>query len=199
LVRVVSSGTPFIKPVLDAGAEGIVVPQVRTADEVRGVVFDCRYPPKGIRGYGPRVPSNYGRQGGTDYAKRANGQVFVSVQIETLEAIQAIDEIAATPGLDSLVIGPWDISSSLGLLGEIRHPKVLATIETVVEKARGAGLAVGAGMGADPDYARLLIERGVQWLQVGGDCDYLVSSADQITELVRGRSGKQREEQGAHT
>src|SRR5437764_3084793 len=66
LVRVTGSGTPFIKPVLDAGADGIIVPQVRTAAEVYRIVRDCRYPPIGHRGYGPRVTSNYGRDGGPD-------------------------------------------------------------------------------------------------------------------------------------
>src|SRR5262245_20319529 len=86
LVRVTGSATPFIKPVLDAGADGIIVPQVRSAEEVRAVVADCRYPPVGRRGYGPRVPSNYGRDGGSAYIERANKSIFVVAQIETAEA-----------------------------------------------------------------------------------------------------------------
>lgn len=91
-VRVAGSSTPFIKPVLDAGANGIVVPQVRGAEEVRQVVADCRYPPVGRRGFGPLVPSNYGRDAGAEYIARANAHIFVAVMIETTEALQAIDD-----------------------------------------------------------------------------------------------------------
>jgi 2-keto-3-deoxy-L-rhamnonate aldolase RhmA len=164
-----------------------VVPQVRSAEEVRSVVSDCRYPPLGRRGYGPRVPSNYGRDGGDEYVERANRGIFVAVQIETAEALEALDDILAVPGLDSIVLGPWDLSGALGVLGNVEHPRVVAAIETIISKARAAGLAVGSGMGPDPDYAYVMAQRGVQWIQIGGDYGYLVRHMDQITTSVRGR------------
>lgn len=184
LVRVTGSSTPFIKPVLDAGADGIIVPQVRSVEEVKQVVSDCRYPPVGRRGYGPRVPSNYGRDGGSDYIQRANANVFVSVQIENTEALAAIDEIVRIPGLDSVVIGPWDLSASMGMLGDVQHPRVVAAIETIIARARAANLFVGAGMGPDADYAAVMAKRGVQWLQVGGDYSYMIGLMDHITASV---------------
>jgi 2-keto-3-deoxy-L-rhamnonate aldolase RhmA len=187
LVRVTGSSTPFIKPVLDSGADGIIVPQVRSADEVRQVVNDCRYPPLGQRGYGPRVPSNYGRDGGRAYIERANQAVFVSVQIENREALEAIDDILAVPGLDSVVLGPWDLSASLGFMGELEHPKVSAAIDQVIEKARKAGLFVGAGMGPDSTFASKMAKRGIQWLQVGGDYSYMIQYANQMTSEIRAR------------
>ncbi|MBI2844307.1 MAG: 2-dehydro-3-deoxyglucarate aldolase [Armatimonadetes bacterium] len=185
LVRIRGIGSPFIKPVLDAGADGVIVPQIRSADEVRQVVSDCRYPPLGARGYGPRIPSNYGRNGGRDYIDSANKGVFVSVQIETAEALDALDEIAAVPGVDSLVIGPMDLSGALGVLGDVEHPKVVAAIERVIATAREAGLFVGTGMGPNPDYACVMARRGVQWMHVGNDFDYLVCHMNQITYRVR--------------
>jgi len=187
IVRVTGSSTPFIKPVLDAGADGIVVPQVRSAEEVRQIVSDCRYPPLGRRGYGPRVPSNYGRDGGDEYIERANKDLFVAVQIETVEALEALDDILTIPGLDSIVLGPWDLSGALGVLGDVEHPRVVAAIETIIAKTRAAGLAVGSGMGPDADYAYKMAKRGVQWLQVGGDYGYLIKCMDQITASVRER------------
>jgi len=187
LVRVSASGTPFIKPALDAGADGIVVPQVQGVEEVRQVVRDCRYPPLGRRGFGPRVPSNYGRDGGGAYVERANRNIFVAAQIETLEAMETIDEIVSVPGLDSVVIGPWDLSGALGMLGDVDHPNVVAAMETIIRSARAAGLFVGAGMGTDPDYASMMARIGVQWLQVGGDFGYLVDFMDQFTSAVRSR------------
>jgi len=187
LVRVGCGSTPYIKAALDAGAEGIIVPLVRSAEEVRQIVGDCRYPPVGRRGFGPRVPSNYGRNGGSEYIERANSSIFVAVQIETKEALEAIDDILGVPGLDSLVIGPWDLSGALGRLGDVHHPEVVAAIETIISKTRAAGLSVGAGMNADADFACIMAERGVQWIQLGGDFGYLVKFMDQITATVRAR------------
>jgi 2-keto-3-deoxy-L-rhamnonate aldolase RhmA len=185
LVRVGGSATPFIKPVLDAGACGIIVPQVRSAEEVRQAVDNCRYPPLGRRGYGPRVPSNYGRNGGSQYVEQANRDLFVAVQIENGDALAELDRIAEVPGLDSLVIGPHDLSASLGVMGDVEHPSVLSAIEKIVCKARAAGLFVGAGMGPDAQYARRMITRGVQWLQVGGDYSYMIQRADQVVAAIR--------------
>ena len=184
-VRVGGSDTAFIKPVLDAGASGIVVPQVRSVEEVKRVVGDCRYPPVGRRGFGPLIPTNYGRNAGPEYVATANAQLFVSVMIETAEAVAAIDQIVALPGLDSVVLGPWDLSGSLGFLGEVGHPKVVAALEKVIASAKGAGLSVGSGMPADPEFAALQVSRGVQWLQLGGDCGYLVAYADLLASQLR--------------
>jgi len=189
LVRVASSDTAFIKPVLDAGADGIVVPQVRSVAEVEQVVSNCRYPPLGRRGYGPRVPSDYGRDAGTDYVERANRNVFVAVQIETVEALEAIDDILAVPGLDSLVIGPWDLSGALGHFCDVEHPEVVEAVKTIVAKARVAGCPVGAGMGLDVDYAAVMVERGVQWIQLGEDYSYLIRCVEQTAAAVRSRVG----------
>ena len=187
LVRVTGSTTPFIKPVLDMGADGIIVPQVRSADEVWRIVRDCRYPPQGHRGYGPRVPSNYGRDGGAAYLERANRELFVAVQIETVEALAALDDILAIPGLDSLVLGPQDLSGALGRLGDVEHPTVVAAIQTVITKTRASGRSVGAGMGTDVAYAAKMAQSGVQWLQVGGDYGYMVEGMDRIAGGIRSR------------
>ncbi len=181
LVRVAAGSTSLVKPVLDGGADGIIVPQVCTVEEVRHLVSDCRYPPLGRRGFGPRVPSNYFRQDGLGFVQDANQNVFAAVMIETAEALDALDEILAVKGLDSVVIGPKDLSWAIGAQGDMEHPKVLAAIETIVAKARQAGVFVGAGMGPDPAYAYLLARRGVQWLQMGVDCAYLAKSFEQAT------------------
>ncbi len=192
LVRVRGSQTPFIKFVLDAGADGIIVPQVVSAEEVRHVVSDCRYPPVGRRGYGPRIPSNYGRDDGKEYIERANKNVFVVAQIENLEALEAIDDIVAVAGLDSVVLGPGDLSASLGMLGEVEHPRVLDALQTIISKARGAGLFVGAGLGSDPDYACLMAKYGVQWMGIGSDYGYLINYVDQTFSSIRTRLGETR-------
>jgi 2-keto-3-deoxy-L-rhamnonate aldolase RhmA len=188
IVRVPSVGTAFVKPVLDLGADGVIVPQVRTVEEVRQTVADCRYPPVGTRGFGPRVPSNYGRVPTLEFVAAANRELFVAVMIETAEALAAIDEIVRVPGLDSVVLGPWDLSGALGMLGDVEHPRVLAAIDRVVAAARGAGIFVGAGMGVSADFAASMAKRGCQWLQLGGDHGYLVWAADALMAAL-GRFG----------
>jgi 2-keto-3-deoxy-L-rhamnonate aldolase RhmA len=187
LVRVVAGTTACIKPVIDSGAMGIIVPQIETAEEACSVVRNCRYPPVGSRGYGPRVPSGFGRFGSTDYIDEANRLLFVAVQIENAAALADIDRIVAIPGLDSVVIGPYDLSASLGVFGQLQHAELLQAIKKIVDRARAAGKCVGAGMGPDPAYAALLAELGVQWLQVGGDDSYMIQCAECIRQSVMQR------------
>ncbi|MEE2659223.1 MAG: aldolase/citrate lyase family protein [Candidatus Latescibacterota bacterium] len=187
VVRVPSSDTAFIKPVLDSGAPGIVVPQVTSAQEVADVVADCRYPPGGERGFGPHVPSGYGRDGGSDFVARSDRSLFVSVMIEHRDAVEAIDDIVSVEGLDAVVLGPYDLSGSLGLLGEVGHPTVVSAMEKVLAAARDRGLPVGSGMPVDAEFAMLQASRGVQWLQIGGDCRYMAQGADDIFAEIRAR------------
>ncbi len=185
LVRVSAAGTPFIKLVVDAGAEGVIVPQVRTPAEVKAAVSDCRYPPLGVRGFGPRVPSRYGRLPTPEVVEAANRSLFVAVQIETREAYESLEEIVRIPGLDSVVVGPWDLSGAIGALGDVESPLILDAIKRIAAVARQAGLSVGAGMGSLPAYAARLRRLGVQWLQVGGDSGYLAWAADTVAADTR--------------
>lgn len=187
LVRVPSSDVAWIKRVIDSGAEGLIVPQVSSAAEVRAVVSACRYAPLGNRGYGPRRPSDYGRSGGTDYLDQANRQLFVAAQIENMAAVRDLDAILEIPHLDSMVIGPYDLAMSMGKRGDVNDPEVLSAIQTMVRAARRAGRYVGMGMGAgDEAYARRAVEMGVQWLQVGGDYSYMIRFADALVARLRG-------------
>lgn len=185
LVRVPGGDTHTVKPVLDAGAEAVVIPQVRSAEEVRRFVADCRYPPEGARGYGPRVPSDYGRRGGPAFAADANRAVMPIAMLETREALAALDDILAVPGLEALMIGPYDLSFSLGLPAQPAHPDNLAAIESIARRARAAGKFVGAGMGVEPDFALTLAGLGVQFLQVGGDHAYLHHAFDAAAAHIR--------------
>jgi len=185
IVRVCGNNASFIKPILDSGADGIIVPQVRSAEEVRQVVAECRYPPVGTRGVGPMIPMNFFRDNLTDHIEQANREVFVAVMIENVEALKEIDEIVALPGLDSVVIGPTDMSVSMGLPGEIGHPKVVAAYERIISAARTAGKFVGCGLGPDEEFAVLQARRGVQWLQLGGDCTYMIQCMDQLSSSIR--------------
>lgn len=187
LTRVPSSGIPMIKRVLDIGVEGIIIPQIRSAAEARQAVMACRYAPLGARGYGPRRPSNYGRDGGKAYMERANRELFVCLQIETVEATQELDEILVIPGLDSIVLGPNDLSHSMGLPGDLSHPRVLAAVQEVIDKARAAGKFVGMGLAGIADQIERARRMGVQWIQCGNDFSYMIDRVESLFATVRER------------
>jgi 2-dehydro-3-deoxyglucarate aldolase/4-hydroxy-2-oxoheptanedioate aldolase len=185
LVRVSWNDPVIIKPVLDIGAAGVIVPLIRTAEDARRAVAACRYPPEGIRGYGPRRPSNYARQGGPAFCKAANDTMIVIVQIEHIDAVNNLDEILSVQGLTGIVVGPNDLSGSMGHMGEPRHPAVLQAIETVIAKARQSGVYVGIAIGDDPDVLIEWVDKGMQFVLMGCDFTLVLRAATQVCRQVR--------------
>jgi 2-keto-3-deoxy-L-rhamnonate aldolase RhmA len=185
LVRVTWNDPALIKPVLDIGTPGVIVPLIQTAEDAAKAVAACRYMPRGVRGFGPRRASRYGRDGGPEYCARADASIMVNVQIEHAEAVKNLDAILATDGLSGIVIGPNDLAGSMGYAGRPDHPEVQKSIDTVIARARAAKKFVGVGSSAEPkdlaDWAR----RGVQWLLVGADFVLLRKGAVQTIAAAR--------------
>lgn len=186
IVRIPTNDVAWIKRVLDSGAEGIILPRAYSAKEVADFVSACRYPPLGTRGFGPRRPMNYGRLDQQTYLQQANRDLFVISQVETKELVAEIDEVLKIEGLDSLVLGPQDLSGSMGMLGQTTHPDVVAAMMKVASKAKAAGKFIGSGLGANPTFARLLIDCGVQWMQAGNDYEYMIRFCEQTFNEIRG-------------
>jgi len=186
IVRIPANDVGWIKRVLDSGAEGIILPRAYSAKEVSAFVSACRYPPLGTRGFGPRRPMNYGRLDQEAYLKQANRELFVVAQVETTELVAELDDVVKIEGLDSLVLGPQDLSGSMGRLGETTHPDVVRAMKTVGSKARAAGKFLGSGLGADPGFAKILIDCGVQWMQAGNDFEYMIRACEQTFGEIRG-------------
>jgi 2-keto-3-deoxy-L-rhamnonate aldolase RhmA len=185
LVRVPANDPVLIKPVLDIGAAGVIVPLVKTADDVRLAVSACKYPPEGIRGFGPRRPSGYGARGGPDFLQAANAAIITIVQIEQKEALNNLSEILAVPGLTSIVVGPNDFAGSLGYPGQPRHPEVLRAIDTVIAKSREAKVPMGIAVGDDPEILCQWADKGVNWIAMAADYGLLVRAASQLATHVR--------------
>ena len=185
LVRVPWNDQALIKPVIDLGADGIIVPMIETADDVARAVAACRYPPEGTRGFGPLRPLDYGRRGLKGFYEEANANLFVVVQIEQAPAVENIDEILAVPGLSSIAFGPNDLSTALGYRGEPAHPEVLKVMQTIIDKARAAKIPVGVSVGADPEHLSLMADMGIQWLSAGVDVTLMRRAACEVTEKVR--------------
>jgi 2-keto-3-deoxy-L-rhamnonate aldolase RhmA len=184
IVRVPWNDPIPIKQMLDLGADGILVPQIRSASEAEQAVSYCKYPPEGTRGYGPRRASDYYRQEAV-YQRAANGSVSVMLQIEHIDAVHCADQILAVPGIDAVLIGPMDLSGSLGRLGQLDHPDVQSAIRHVIAQARAAGVPVGVAKDGSIEAGKDLLAQGCQILTIGEDQQFLSQMALQTLERFR--------------
>lgn len=142
LVRMPDQGATLIKRVMDAGAAGVVVPNVRSAQEARTVVGAVHYPPEGYRGVGLARAQEYGL-GFEAYRAWQQEASIVIVQIEHVEGVENIDAILSVPGVDGCIVGPYDLSGSMGIPGELADPQVEAAVAKVAEAAARAGVSAG--------------------------------------------------------
>ena len=177
LVRVGWTDSMQIMRALDLGALGVVVPMVSTAAQALLAAQATRYPPHGIRSFGP-VRNYYGSTGSTT-------EPLCFVMIETAEAMENLDAIAATPGVDGLFVGPVDLALSLGLGAALQMPEqVLAAIDKVVAVCRRHGKIAGSAALGAPN-AKNLMERGMQFLTLGSDAGFVRRGAAADVELAR--------------
>ncbi len=184
-VRVPAADPNVIKPVLELHPAAVVVPQIRTVEEVGMVVAACKDPPIGIRGFGPRRGRGFGGKPYPEYLIDADEQIMVMVQIEHIDAVRAIDDIVAVEGLDGVCVGFNDLAGSMGLSGEVTHPNVIAAAEEVISTARQAEVYAGVAMGFDAVAVKEWMERGIQWACLGSDFDSLYRRVSGVVERVR--------------
>ena len=167
VVRPQWNDTVQIKRLLDAGFHNFLVPFVQSAEEARAAVAATRYPPQGVRGLSVSQRNNhYGTV--KDYFKIVNDNIAVMVQIETMVAVNAIEEICAVEGVDGVFIGPGDLSTTMGHIGNPLHPDVQAAMQKVLAGARKFGKPVGILAPAEAD-ARRYLEMGITFVAVGSD------------------------------
>lgn len=183
LIRVPSVDEVWVKQALDIGADGVIVPRIRCADEAMRVVGWCRYPPEGGRSVGVGRAQGYGARFG-EYLSRANENIAVVLQIEHADAIDSLEDIAAIKGVDALFVGPYDLSGSLGIPGDVGDASVTATIERVGAACRKYGVSAGI-FGIDVDAARPWIARGFTLIAVGIDTVFLGAAAEAALKAVR--------------
>lgn len=168
VVRVPMGEDWMLKQVLDLGVQTVVVPMVNTAEQAAQVAAAVRYPGQGSRGMGATLAraSRYGEI--VDYVASANEQIFLFVQIESEQAVENVDAIAATPGVDGIFVGPADLSADMGFVGQMDAPEVIAAIDHVYARTKAAGKAIGTVV-FDPADFQNQIDRGVTFLGLGAD------------------------------
>ena len=165
-----------VKQALDVGAGGVLAPMVRSAAESRALVASAKYPPDGIRGFGPRRASDYGRNIDA-YVTGANAATIVIPQIEDVGAAEAIDQILAVPGVDALCIGPNDLSGSAGVLRQHDHPVVRGAIDRILKAASARGIAVCTGVTLPLEQQHDWIARGARLALLTSDVELLAGGA----------------------
>jgi 4-hydroxy-2-oxoheptanedioate aldolase len=167
-VRVPFGEAWILKRMLDLGAQSILVPMIDTGEQARAMVRAVRYPPDGVRGVGAGFARASGYGAVPDYQPTADDQICLLLQAESRKAIENIDEIAGTEGVDCVFIGPSDLSADMGHLGNTGAPEVVEAILHAVSRIRAAGKAAGI-IAFGPGEAKRWAEAGVQFIATASD------------------------------
>jgi 2-dehydro-3-deoxyglucarate aldolase len=183
LVRVYAGEEAVIKKALDIGAAGVVVPQVTTAADAERIVRYCKYPPRGSRGVGIARAQGYGLDF-QEYVDGANDNVIVMLQIEHVDAVTNIESIARVPGVDALMIGPYDLSGTMGKLGRVNDPEVEQAIETVRKACAAAGMKLGI-FAATAEGMKPYIRKGYTLPIAGMDLMLLAAAARGMVQALK--------------
>ena len=183
-VRITQNLDWLAKRVLDSGALGVMFPNVNSGQEALAAVRAVRYPPDGSRGVGPTFAALRWGLAGEDYLKDANREVMAIVQIEHIDAVERIDEILAVPGIDLPLVGPYDLSASMGLMGQVAHPKVQDAVGRVLAATQKAGVPAGIFC-MTADEANRYIEQGFRAILVGVDTAFLMAGAKATLHQIR--------------
>jgi 4-hydroxy-2-oxoheptanedioate aldolase len=173
LVRLAANDATLIGQALDAGAMGVICPLINSPEEAAAFVAACRYPPHGVRSSGATRAMIYA---GFDYGGHADSQVLKFAMIETADALRRVDEIAATPGLDGLYVGPSDLSLALGGAQgfDKDEPHMLEAYGAIVEACRRHGLTAGIHT-ASPAFAGRMAQMGFRFITLVGDFNFILA------------------------
>ncbi|MEW2033837.1 aldolase/citrate lyase family protein [Streptomyces roseifaciens] len=178
LARVAVGSVEQIKHALDAGAQGVVVPMVETAEEAAAAVKYARFPPTGVRGSGGLSPHIGFAVSGPVYRAQVNSEILVAVQIESPAGVENVHDILAVDGIDLVFIGPFDLHLSYGLPSKVwsREPEFVRAVARITEAARAAGVPLGT-LTADAAGARERLSEGFTFIGMGSDAHVMLTEA----------------------
>ena len=184
-IRVQWNDVNVIKPVLDLAPAGIIVPQVCSAAEAEAAVQACRYPPRGVRGYGPRRGTRYGGLAQPHFLERVTDEPIIAIQIEHNDAVANLDEILEVPGIDIYCLGLNDLSGSMGKLGQDQDPEVVEAVETVAAKVGASERVLGISTFYSAETFARWMELGMRWLNLNVDFSNLYRAGCEVIEAAR--------------
>lgn len=179
IVRVPWNDITMINRALDIGAQGIIVPFVNTKEDMEKALKFARFPPNGIRSYGPRRASLRD----PEYMKNCDEEILVFPQIETKEGLENIEDILSVKGVEAFFVGPYDLSLSLGVFKQWDSPKFVEALERIIEAAKRTGTVPGMlALVEEPDKT---IEKGFRLINLGIDTNLLMDAASKLLEKVK--------------
>lgn len=171
-VRVAEAGRENIKAALDSGAKGLILPMIETAEQLELAMAWAHYPPKGCRGVGYCRANEHGRC--FDQYLAESGDVFMVAQIEHIKAVDNLEDILALPGLDAIMVGPYDLSGSMGITGQLSHPAMAEAMGRIAALAKRSGVPMGTHVVMpDPAELNVRIKEGYLFLAYGIDAVFL--------------------------
>lgn len=184
VVRLSSDDPVHVKQILDLGCQTLLVPMIESAQQAAALVRSTRYPPAGIRGVGSALAraSRWNRI--TDYLARADDHLCVLAQVESEKGLGALAEIAATPGIDGVFIGPADLSASMGFRGQPAHPTVQAAIDTAITYCTARDVPIGI-LSSDEQLCHRYVEMGAAFVAVGADTTLLARATQALAARFR--------------
>ncbi len=175
--RVGENSCKDIKQAIEAGARGIIIPMIESRAEIEQAIGWAKYPPEGRRGVGYSRANLFGRRF-QEYFDTINGELVIVPQIESIGAIRQLDEILTVPGIDAMIIGPYDLSASMGLTGQFTHPEFTAALTLARQKAAQHRIPMGLHIvQPNPALLREKIAEGYQFIAYGIDAVFLYNQA----------------------
>lgn len=185
VVRPPSADPVTIKQYLDLGVQNLLIPMIDDGVQAREVARAVTYPPEGIRGVGSALARGSRWNRVPNYLGQARETLSLYVQVESHTAVKNIAEIATTPGIDGIFVGPSDLAASMGLLGQQDHPDVIHAVTTCITAARRAGRKAGVNAFA-PALAQRYVEAGADFILVGADVDLLARGSERLRSAYTG-------------
>jgi len=186
LVRVPFVEVFLAKRILEMDPDGIIFPMTNTREEVQEAMDICLYPPVGKRGFGPVRAMDYGLRPLMEYVNSIDDELCKYVQIEQREAYENLDDILSVAYLDGVILGPMDLSFSMGYPGEVYSDQSLLTYKTIVEKASAKGVPVGMSVAnMDSDHLSFWKDTGVQIITSGGDTAFINQGAATLIKTLK--------------
>ncbi|MBM3240133.1 aldolase [Candidatus Poribacteria bacterium] len=188
IVRVPAIERHFISRALDAGATGVMIPRIESRKNVEDVVEWAKYAPEGDRGVAFGIGhTDYGdfrKLDGVKYTKQANEDLLIVVQIETAKSIENLDEIFSVGGIDAILVGPYDLSTSMGISGQLEHPRMINAIEEIINKAKQYKIILGCYVN-DFESGKRWVDAGMRLLACGNEAFYLTLKFAEEAEKFR--------------
>lgn len=184
-VRIPWNDPVLAKPVLDAGADGIIFPYVRNANEAQLAVQECEYPPKGIRGYGPMRASRYGEIPQMEYVSATYRECLRIIQLEHIDAINDLENIVKVDGIDAFVFGPNDLSGSVGKIGKVKDPELIEIYKRAADILNKAGKPFGVATFYDKEWLKMWSELGATIFFVGSDYGFVHDGSKKLLDDMK--------------